>query len=97
MVVHDSPGAYLALYTDGLIEHSKDVLEGEQQLVEAMRAEIVERGPAPALSVMQRVFGEKKNSDDAAALFVAANDDAKSEFVFNSPRSRSPYRSYGAH
>jgi anti-sigma regulatory factor (Ser/Thr protein kinase) len=77
------PGAYLALYTDGLIEHSKDVLEGEQQLVEAMRAEILERCAAPALSVMRRVFGEKKNSDDAAALFVATSDEARSDFAFD--------------
>jgi anti-sigma regulatory factor (Ser/Thr protein kinase) len=77
------PGAYLAFYTDGLIEHSKDVVEGEQQLVDAMRAEIVDRCAAPALSVMRRVFGERKNSDDAAALFVATSDEPKSDFLFD--------------
>jgi serine phosphatase RsbU (regulator of sigma subunit)/anti-sigma regulatory factor (Ser/Thr protein kinase) len=77
------PGAYLAFYTDGLIEHSKDVIEGEELLVEAMRAEIVERSAAPALSLMRRVFGERKNSDDAAALFVATSDAVRSDFVFD--------------
>jgi anti-sigma regulatory factor (Ser/Thr protein kinase) len=77
------PGAYLAFYTDGLIEHSKDVVEGEEQLVEAIRAEILDRGTAPALSVMRRVFGEKKNSDDAAALFVATSDEPRSDFIFD--------------
>jgi anti-sigma regulatory factor (Ser/Thr protein kinase) len=76
------PGAYLAFYTDGLIEHSHDVLEGEKILIEAMRAEIVERSGAPALSLMRRVFGERKNSDDAAALFVATSDVPKSDFLF---------------
>ncbi|HEV8020079.1 MAG TPA: SpoIIE family protein phosphatase [Candidatus Lustribacter sp.] len=77
------PGAYLALYTDGLIEHSKDVLEGEEQLVEAMRAEISDLCDAPALSLMRRVFGERKNSDDAAALFVATSDEPKPDFRFD--------------
>jgi anti-sigma regulatory factor (Ser/Thr protein kinase) len=77
------PGAYLAFYTDGLIEHSKDVIEGEELLVEAMRAEIVDRSNAPALSLMRRVFGERKNSDDAAALFVATSDVPRSDFVFD--------------
>ena len=76
------PGAYLAFYTDGLIEHSKDVVAGEEQLVEAMRAEIVDRCSAPALSVMRRVFGEHKNSDDAAALFVETSDEPRSDFHF---------------
>ncbi len=31
------PGALFALYTDGLIEYSRDVLEGEARLVEAVR------------------------------------------------------------
>lgn len=76
------PGAYLAFYTDGLIEHSHDVLEGEEILVEAMRAEVVERNSAPALSLMRRVFGERRNSDDVAALFVTTSDVPSSEFHF---------------
>jgi len=76
------PGAYLAFYTDGLIEHSKNVIEGEEQLVEAMRVEVLERCPGPALSVMRRVFGERKNSDDAAALFVETSDEPRSDFLF---------------
>jgi anti-sigma regulatory factor (Ser/Thr protein kinase) len=76
------PGAYLAFYTDGLIEHSHDVVAGEEQLVEAIRAEIVHRSGTPALSLMRRVFGASKNSDDAAALFVATSDAPRSEFLF---------------
>jgi anti-sigma regulatory factor (Ser/Thr protein kinase) len=77
------PGAYLAFYTDGLIEHSKDVVEGEEQLVAAMRAEIIDRSTTPALSLMRRVFGQSKNSDDAAALFVATSDAPRSDFAFD--------------
>jgi anti-sigma regulatory factor (Ser/Thr protein kinase) len=76
------PGAYLAFYTDGLIEHSHDVIEGEALLIEAMRAEILDRSKAPALSLMQRVFGTRKNTDDAAALLVAADDTPKPDFLF---------------
>jgi anti-sigma regulatory factor (Ser/Thr protein kinase) len=77
------PGAYLAFYTDGLIEHSHDVIEGEELLVEAMRAEIVERSSTPAHSLMRRVFGGRKNSDDAAALLVGTSDAPKSDFLFD--------------
>ena len=77
------PGAYLAFYTDGLIEHSHDVIAGEEQLLEAMRAEVIDRNDAPALSLMERVFGGKKNSDDAAALFVATSDEARTDFAFD--------------
>lgn len=77
------PGAYLALYTDGLIEHSKDVLEGEQLLADAIRAEVVERSTSPALSVMQRLFRERRNSDDSVALFVSTNDERRHDFAFD--------------
>jgi anti-sigma regulatory factor (Ser/Thr protein kinase) len=77
------PGAYLAFYTDGLIEHSHDVVEGEELLLEAIRAEILERNSAPAHSLMRRVFRERKNSDDAAALLIAARDEQPAEFRFD--------------
>jgi serine phosphatase RsbU (regulator of sigma subunit)/anti-sigma regulatory factor (Ser/Thr protein kinase) len=77
------PGSYLAMYTDGLIEHSRDVIAGEEQLLEAMREAIVERSATPARSLMHRVFGARKNSDDAAALFVAMNDEQRTDFAFD--------------
>ena len=90
------PGAYLAMYTDGLIEHSHDILAGEEQLLAAMREEIVDRSATPALSLMQRVFGETKNSDDAAALFVATSDERARRSPSTSPRFRSRCRSCAA-
>jgi serine phosphatase RsbU (regulator of sigma subunit)/anti-sigma regulatory factor (Ser/Thr protein kinase) len=77
------PGAYLAMYTDGLIEHSHDVIAGEEQLLDAMRDEIVERSASPALSLMNRVFGDRKNNDDCAALFVATSDEPRTAFSFD--------------
>ena len=41
------PGALFALYTDGLIEYSRDVIEGEARLSEALAAAAAERGPTP--------------------------------------------------
>ena len=76
------PGAYLALYTDGLIEHSHDVIAGEEQLLVAMRDAIVERSDTPALALMHRVFGSRKNTDDAAALFVATSDEPRDDLTF---------------
>jgi anti-sigma regulatory factor (Ser/Thr protein kinase) len=77
------PGAYLAMYTDGLIEHSHDVIAGEALLLDALREEIIERSATPAHSLMQRIFGGRKNSDDAAALFVATSDDPRTDFSFD--------------
>ena len=77
------PGAYLALYTDGLIEFSHDVLEGETLLVDALRAEVVTRTPKPAHALMGRLFEHRKNSDDCAALIVGADDAVQRNFTFD--------------
>ena len=76
------PGAQLAVYTDGLIEYSRDVIEGERKLLEAVR-EGVERADAePARALLQRVFAARENTDDVATLTVTAADVRASTFAF---------------
>ncbi len=77
------PGSLLALYTDGLIEHSRDVEAGESELLDAIRAEIVSPGDDPAKGIVARVFAERKNADDVAALVLAVDDDAPERFHFD--------------
>ena len=75
-------GALFAAYTDGLIEYSHDVLEGERRLLEAVR-EIVRAADAePARSLVQRIFEARENTDDVATLTVAAADARESAFAF---------------
>jgi serine phosphatase RsbU (regulator of sigma subunit)/anti-sigma regulatory factor (Ser/Thr protein kinase) len=68
------PGALFALYTDGLIEYSRDVIEGEARLAEALAAATAERGADPAQTLLARVFAAQGNTDDVATLIVALAD-----------------------
>lgn len=77
-----APGALFAVYTDGLIEHSHDVIEGERTLLEAVRAGMAGHDSEPASALLARVFATSGNTDDAAALTVAASDARARSFTF---------------
>jgi anti-sigma regulatory factor (Ser/Thr protein kinase) len=76
------PGSLFALYTDGLIEYSRDVLEGEAHLLAAIGATIAAPSEAPATALLERVFADCENTDDAAALTVAVADVEPEAFSF---------------
>ena len=61
-------GSMLVLYTDGIIEYDRDVLDGETALLEAVRAEMSQPSGHPASGIRERVLGAKKNVDDVAIL-----------------------------
>ncbi len=64
------PGTRLIAYTDGLIEASRDVLEGERRLKEAALATASEP-PGPATeSLLARVLNGGSPQDDIALLIV---------------------------
>jgi anti-sigma regulatory factor (Ser/Thr protein kinase) len=77
------PGSLLALYTDGLTEYRRDVLEGEAQLMLALERELADGRPS-ARSLLGRVFAFDENTDDAAALIVTAapDDGPAGEFYY---------------
>jgi len=77
------PGSLFALYTDGLIEHSRDVEAGERELLDAIRAEIASPSGNPASGVVSRIFADRKNVDDVASLVLAVADDAPERFHFD--------------
>ncbi len=68
--VPTSPGAMIVLYTDGVIEHSRDLAAGEAALLEAI--ESVARRPQAdiAQAIRDRIFGGRGVSDDVAILTV---------------------------
>ncbi len=68
--VSASPGAMLVLYTDGALEHTRDVLEGERRLLAA--AELAMRGGAadPARIIHDAVFAGSDAGDDVAILTI---------------------------
>ena len=75
------PGARLAFYTDGLIEYTRDVVEGEARLLDVLSAEALD-GDFSAKVLLQRVFAQHSNTDDVAALTISAPDVAEPAFDF---------------
>jgi serine phosphatase RsbU (regulator of sigma subunit)/anti-sigma regulatory factor (Ser/Thr protein kinase) len=76
------PGAIFALYTDGLIEYSRDVVEGESRLLEAVRTGTHAGGKEPARTLIERVFERCTNTDDVATLVVVSADVPSRSFGF---------------
>lgn len=76
------PGAQFTAYTDGLIEYSRDVVDGEARLLDALHANVLEPSAEPARRLLTRVFGARENTDDVATLVVAAVDVPARSFSF---------------
>jgi anti-sigma regulatory factor (Ser/Thr protein kinase) len=76
------PGGTFAVYTDGLIEYSRDVIEGERRLLDAMRDATLLRDAEPARALLRRIFATRPNTDDVATLTVSAADVASRTFGF---------------
>lgn len=76
------PGGIFALYTDGLIEYSRDVLDGEKRLLDALRHGVVTGDADPAHALLRRIFNERTNTDDVAALVMRSADVGGSTFAF---------------
>ncbi len=66
--IQSVPGAMLVLYTDGVIEHSRNIIEGERQLMRAIAA--LSDSADPATSIFEAVFRQKSVGDDVAILTV---------------------------
>ena len=68
------PRSWVIFYTDGMTEYGRDVIAGEERLLEAsMRA--CESDPEnPAMALQERIFSESVNRDDAATLALSCFD-----------------------
>jgi PAS domain S-box-containing protein len=66
-----APGSLLLLYTDGLVESTKDVLAGERALMAAVRAEWQASSADPARAILERMLGGRRPLDDIAMLALA--------------------------
>jgi anti-sigma regulatory factor (Ser/Thr protein kinase) len=63
------PGSIVVLYTDGLVESTRDIYEGERALREAICDPAVRAATAPARAIRERVLGGESN-DDTAILTI---------------------------
>ena len=68
------PRSCVVFYTDGITEHSRDVIAGEQQLLDASVRAFEMDPENPALAVQERIFDAKVNRDDAATLTLSCGD-----------------------
>jgi serine phosphatase RsbU (regulator of sigma subunit) len=67
--VQSVPGAMLVLYTDGALEHSRDVIEGEAMLLDAVQRAVTSGEPATA--IRDNIFTGRSVGDDVAILTIA--------------------------
>ncbi|MGA8576708.1 MAG: SpoIIE family protein phosphatase [Candidatus Cybelea sp.] len=67
------PGSMLVLYTDGLVEYSRDWEAGERALLEAIR-NLDFRSPEPASALLKSVFHGTPPVDDVAILTIRFPD-----------------------
>jgi serine phosphatase RsbU (regulator of sigma subunit)/CHASE3 domain sensor protein len=66
--VRSMPGALLVLYTDGAVEHSRDVVEGEELLLAAVESAAHASQADVAAAICNRIFAGRKAADDVAIL-----------------------------
>jgi serine phosphatase RsbU (regulator of sigma subunit) len=69
--VQTVPGATLVLYTDGAVEFSRDPIEGEKMLLEAVRLAVAAGVSDPATAIRDHIFGFRAAEDDVAILTIA--------------------------
>jgi serine phosphatase RsbU (regulator of sigma subunit) len=77
--VQTVPGAMLVLYTDGAIEHSRDVVEGEAFLLSVVESAGRDLDGNPALEISKGIFSDRKIADDVAILTVRFGERAESK------------------
>lgn len=73
--VQTVPGAMIVLYTDGVIEHSRDLATGEAELLKAVESAVQGRSREPAATIRDSIFGKRKVADDVAILTVHLADE----------------------
>jgi serine phosphatase RsbU (regulator of sigma subunit) len=64
------PGALIVLYTDGVIEHSRDLASGEALLLEAVESAAQTRTGDTAEAIRDMIFTTRRVADDVAILTV---------------------------
>ena len=70
-VVSGDPNSIFVLYTDGLLEYRRDIVEGERRLLAIVNQAIEAKPLAPARYIFDRVFERFSPSDDVAILTIA--------------------------
>jgi anti-sigma regulatory factor (Ser/Thr protein kinase) len=68
------PRSCVVFYTDGMTEYSRDVIAGEQRLIDASARAFIADPENPAIALQERIFDATINRDDAATLTLTCGD-----------------------
>lgn len=79
------PGGLLVLYTDGLVEQTRDLLGGQEALLTAVRREVAELSTDPAAAIREALLAGAVPRDDVAILTVSRVPFPMDEFEFTLP------------
>lgn len=69
--VQTVPGAMLVLYTDGAVEQTRDPIEGERILLDAVRFAAQNESEEPAHAIRRFIFSGHEADDDVAILTLS--------------------------
>ena len=89
--VQSVPGATLVLYTDGAVEHSRNVVEGEELLLSAVATSADHPEVDPATWIHQAIFQGRAVGDDVAILTVGFSADPAVGFVVSADKAQSGF------
>ena len=82
-------GGRVVFYTDGFIENERDVIRGEERLIDVVRGLQFDPAEDPAAALQQRIFDGTANRDDAAVLVLDRTDPVRA-YVFSAQPVVSP-------
>jgi hypothetical protein len=91
--VQTVPGAMLVLYTDGAVEHSHDVLAGEELLLRAVTSMAEQASTEPATFIHDAIFDGRHVGDDVAILTIGFAADSATGMTISAETPQSAFAS----
>ncbi len=82
------PGSVLVLYTDGAVEHSRNVIEGEALLMQAAAAALENNDSDLAFAIRAEIFGTRPVGDDVAILTIGFTPGETARMTFVADNSQ---------
>jgi serine phosphatase RsbU (regulator of sigma subunit)/CHASE3 domain sensor protein len=89
--IQSVPGATLVLYTDGAVEHSRDVIAGELMLIDAAAGAAAENVDDTASYIHATIFAGRPVGDDVAILTIGFTADAATGVRISADDSQSAF------
>ncbi|MDQ2909253.1 MAG: SpoIIE family protein phosphatase [Candidatus Eremiobacteraeota bacterium] len=85
------PGAMLVLYTDGAVEHSRNVIEGEELLLAAAGQAASRSDGDPATIIHDAIFQGRPVGDDVAILTIGFADNRRAGLTISADSAQQAF------